>query len=118
MNDLRHVSAWFLNRGMTLGYDIEIVSASVVSCELIGLSGRSHDQKDSNFKICNIVIPWPMEVLRSKIKRGIITCIVNPKLGNVHQGFNKLDVTISRVDNTCCHAPWDMIFILLYKHAC
>ena len=38
----------------------------------IGLSGRSHDQKDSNFKICNIVIPWPMEVLRSKIKRGII----------------------------------------------
>ena len=42
----------------------------------IGLSGRSHDQKDSNFKICNIVIPWPMEVLRSKIKRGIINVII------------------------------------------
>jgi len=45
----------------------------------IGLSGRSHDQKDSNFKICNIVIPRPMEVfnLCSKIKRGIIICIVS-----------------------------------------
>ena len=42
----------------------------------IGLSGRSHDQKDSNFKICNIVIPWPMEVSRSKIKRGIINVII------------------------------------------
>ena len=30
-NDLCHVSAWFFNRGMTLGYDIENVSASVVS---------------------------------------------------------------------------------------
>jgi len=30
-NDLCHVSALFLNRGMTLGYDIEIVSASMVS---------------------------------------------------------------------------------------
>jgi len=38
----------------------------------IGLSGQSHNQKDSNFKICNIVIPWPMEVLRIKIMRGII----------------------------------------------
>ena len=48
------------------------------SCHLIsiGLPGRSHDQKDINFKICNIVIPWPMEVLRSKIKRGIIMIIV------------------------------------------
>ena len=60
-----------LNRGMTLGYDIEIVSSSVVSRDF-DRSGRSHDKKNSNLKICNIVIPWPMEVLRSKIKRGII----------------------------------------------
>jgi len=54
---------------MTLGYDIENVSP--VTCS-IGLSGWSRVRKGSYFKICNIVIPWPMEVLHCKIKRGMI----------------------------------------------
>jgi len=54
---------------MRLVYDIEIVSASVMSRDF-DRTVRSVTLPEG--EICNIVIPWPMEVLRSKIKRGMI----------------------------------------------